>query len=329
MRTVLFHNSTAGLAWQVAENVRELSREPPLKVVPLERGSDEKAAWKAALAWNADRWVIAGGDGTVHRVIQHPEARNGRCEIVVIPCGTGNDFARSLGTSLTDLDAACLQPHFGRSHDVDLIEIHDRESDRTRWCLNAASGGVGGAITARLQATDKRLWGAFAYWIGLIGELVDLHGYQVRLEMTSDASSKIQIEEFEAFALIVANGRFVGGGYPIAPDALIDDGLLDLTVVPTLPTLDLLAAGLATATGHLEHTPSIRRYRLRELRIQAAPRLPFSIDGEPTESLDANFKVHPGALRVRVGADAPGLNPNTSRIVTPSIFPNTGNPPYI
>jgi len=328
MRTVLFHNSNAGLAWQVAETVRELSRESQLKVVPLERGSNEAAGWQAALAWNAQRWVVSGGDGTVHRVVQHPLVRAGQVEMVVIPSGTGNDFARSLGTHLTDLRAACLDPSFGHLHSVDVIEIHDRETDRSRWCINAASGGVGGAITARLQSTDKRLWGAFAYWIGLMGELVDLQGYRIRLEMHLPTQTEVEIQELEAFGLIVANGRFVGGGYPIAPDALVDDGLFDLTLVPTLPTLELLAAGLAAATGHMEHAPSIRRVRLRELRVQASPSLPFSIDGEATESLDATFTVRAGALRVRVGADAPGLSHTISRITPPeSLSTSTFLPP--
>ena len=110
------------------------------------------------------------------------------------------------------------------------------------------------------------------------------------------------------FGLAIANGRFVGGGFTIARDAYLDDGFLDVVVVPVLPTMDLLAAGLNYVTGLVGGADSIRTFKARSVSVTSAPPMPFSIDGESKREVEAAFDVIPHALRVVPGPQAPALS---------------------
>lgn len=87
----------------------------------------------------------------------------------------------------------------------------------------------------------------------------------------------------------------------MADSALLDDGLLDVTAVPTLAAIDLLAAGMDRVRGREETGERIRTFRGREVGVSSKPKMPFSLDGEPTEPFDASFSVVPRALQIVPG----------------------------
>lgn len=312
-RVILLFNSRAGSAGLLGEAIKQVSRNKFVRVVALD--SEESDRQVLELLKNAPqaRWVIAGGDGTLHavvnRVFQYDPASLQHMEFGVIPAGTGNDFARSLGAQLTDLERLCLDPEPGELHQVDLMQVNQSRPYPITLCLNSATGGIGGEIASRLQSADKRAWGPFAYWVSVITSLADLNGYRLEIDLVDAQGARLN-RSVDAYGMIVSNGRFIGGGFPIAPDAAINDSLLDITLVTSRPGLELLAAGLVAATGHIERSSAIERYRASELRVVADPSMPFSLDGEPTMSIDSSFKILPGALNVRVLHEAPGLQPN-------------------
>ena len=106
---------------------------------------------------------------------------------------------------------------------------------------------------------------------------------------------------------MVTNGIYVGGGFAIAPSAKLDDGLLNITAIPVLPVLELLAEGLNFALSGTLYPSSLLTFQARRVHVQSTPNMPFSFDGEPSLHVDAVFEVLPQALRIVTGEHPPGI----------------------
>jgi YegS/Rv2252/BmrU family lipid kinase len=239
------------------------------------------------------RLVLAGGDGTIAGCAQAMAPDFDRFELGIIPLGTGNDFARSLGIATDDVDESFYQAVHGVARSIDLLQVSDQE---TTYCLNVTTGGAGGEITANMSDAEKQRWGSFAYWLRAIAQFVDLHSHKLTLVADDEV-----IFDGDAYGIIVTNGRFVGGGFPIAPTARMDDGRFDVTVIPLLPRWDLISAGLFYAMGQTALAPQIVTKTAQQLTVHAEPEMMFSLDGEPSVHLDARFEILPRALRIVPG----------------------------
>ena len=296
-RICVVFNSKAGSA----ANVRQLSQPFQAKYECDFRATPDRASMlaeaEAAIADGARRIVVAGGDGTVSGLVSELAVRRGLVELAILPLGTGNDLARSLGIPLDNLEAALKLAIEGPAVPIDLIRLLDRD---VSLMTNAATAGFGGQVAADISKADKARWGAFAYWITAATELVNMPQFDVRLQ-ADERSMHLRV-----YGLAIANGRFVGGGFPIARNAFLNDGLLDVTVIPVLPAMELAAAGLNHALG-LSPSQSIKTFQARMISVTATPPMPFSIDGEPHRKLEANFEVLPRRLHVVAGPQAPAL----------------------
>ena len=299
MRLSLIYNTDAGSAERIQLFLRHLTSRHRCDLRPICEPGDASRHTREAVSEGVDRIVIAGGDGTINLVVNALAPEFGSPELAVLPLGTGNDLARSLGFVPEAFDAACEASLESPSTLVDVIRISSK--DRTTYAINAANGGLGGQVTLNVRTEDKQRWGPLAYWMQAASRLVDLQTYDVHLTLDEHT------EHVKALGVAIANGRFVGGGFPIAPRAHINDGLLDVTIVPTLPRLELIPAGLSFVLGRNGRDERIRGVRAKRVELRAEPTMPFSIDGEPTHTLDARFEVLPGALRFVIADDAPGL----------------------
>ncbi len=135
-----------------------------------------------------------------------------------------------------------------------------------------------------------------------VSKLVALKPYA--LKITLDSEHKIGLE---TYGLAIFNGRFVGGGFPIAPRARLDDGLMDLTVVPELPRLELVKVGLDYSLGRDQQADRVIGYQARKVTLSTVPEMPFSIDGEPTQSPPMTIEALKKILQIAVGERPPGL----------------------
>jgi diacylglycerol kinase (ATP) len=231
--------------------------------------------------------VAVGGDGTVSEVAEALIGTENR--LAVIPLGTGNDLARTLGFG-TDINVATEAALNGEPWRIDAYRWSC--GGKTGHGVNIAGCGFDAVVAERINQGYRWIRGTQAYVAAMLECLVRYQPAPVRI--------RVDEEEFETTAMLiaVANAQSYGGGMRVAPDAGLDDGLLDVVVVQGLPKLDFLRAFPQVFKGtHTSH-PRVRVLRGARVEIEATPALPFLVDGELVGTSPVKIEVVPRALTV-------------------------------
>lgn len=252
--------------------------------------------------------VVAGGDGTVHQAVdglvsvrEGDEARGGTGRppppaVGILPLGTGNDLARSLGVPL-DLDAARSVVEAGATRTVDLGRV---SSAGGRHFVNSAVGGVGGLVERTLSPALKRWLGRLSYLVAVLVSLRHLPRYRVSVE----CAGREEPLRAEAYSVIVANGRMAGAGIPVAPEARLDDGLLDLVVLEGGSAARVPGLVWDVLRGSHLGRDDVRWLRAERVFVRSRPPMWFSLDGEVFGDEAVEVEVVPRSLDVIVpGSD--------------------------
>ncbi|MGO4247015.1 diacylglycerol kinase family protein [Paenarthrobacter sp. RAF54_2] len=260
-------------------------------VVVLEAGSynDLRTLVDEALTSGISALVVVGGDGMVHLGVNALAGLD--VPLGIVPAGTGNDVARLLGLPLTDTNAACnrlLESMAAGGRKIDAGRVI--ASGRSTYFAGVLSAGFDAAVNERANSWR---WprGKSRYNLAMLREL----GSFRRIEYTVTADG----EQWRQPALLisVANGQSIGGGMRITPDALPDDGWLDLFVVKPLSRLRFLAVFPKVFAGkHLGH-PAVEIRRVRKVRLEAEGVVAYA-DGERVGRLPVEVEVVPRGLRV-------------------------------
>lgn len=283
--------------------------------VTWERG-DAARYVDEAIADGAGTVIAAGGDGTLSEVAEALAAHQGkqRPSLGVMPLGTANDFASAAQLPEQPDEALGLILQ-GRSIPVDLLRIQTGES--THWCANLASGGFGTRVTVETDDGLKKMLGGLAYLITGIAQLGSIE----------PCVATLTGPEFfwhgEFIALGLGNGRQAGGGQALCPDACIDDGQLDLTIIPELGgAMGATVGALLTEgrEGALERVAV--RARLPWVEIESPQPLMLNLDGEPVEALRFRVECMPAQIAMHLPADSPLLLANT--LHTTALLPRDG-----
>ncbi|MEU1207305.1 YegS/Rv2252/BmrU family lipid kinase [Nocardia sp. NPDC005825] len=243
-----------------------------------------------------DAVVAAGGDGLVGVVLQALVGTG--VPLGLIPGGTGNDLARELGVP-DDTAAAVATILDGRTRAIDLGTVETEESGRAIWFATVTGTGLDARVTLRANALR---WpnGPMRYTVAALLELAGKLAVPYRIELTGSPDHPDgTVLELDAVMVAVGNTRTYGGGMLITPDAKIDDGLLDLTVVGAMSRLDMLRLLPTLSSGKRIDHPAAVQYQAREIRL-TAPGAPATADGDPAGLLPALFRAHPGVLDVLV-----------------------------
>jgi YegS/Rv2252/BmrU family lipid kinase len=237
--------------------------------------------------------VVVGGDGTVNEVV-NGVARTG-AEIAVLPCGTGQDFGRThrIPSSFEDAVRVALG---GETRTIDLGRV-ELEDGASRFFANVGSAGMSGAVARRANAMTKALGGRTTFFYALTREFLAWRNTQVVVELDGDVRREGALHD-----VIVANGRYHGGGMKLAPDAGQDDGLFDVVLIGDVTKLDFLTTAPKLYSGRYLSHPKVELLRSSAATIDAAEPLPLEVDGEPIGTTPARFEIVPSALRLRVPA---------------------------
>jgi len=259
-----------------------------------------------AIAEGIDRVIIAGGDGTIN------EALNGLLETVadpddwpelaILPCGTANDFARSVGMgSGANWESMLKIAIEAEALPCDVLKVEAKNA-APRFALNACSGGFAREVSAHMTDDHKQLLGPLSYWITGARELFHLKPYGLELEIDGAGA------HIEAYQVVIANGRFIGGGFLASPDALLNDGKLDLIIAPVQSSLEMLLSLTAAQFGLHADSENIVTRRAERVRIRTEPPMGWSADGENIDVTPAiTVSTHPGAVKVAAPSDSDAL----------------------
>lgn len=296
MRTCVILNPTAGRG-DAPDAVRKAVAGLPdseLRVSPGPRAVSELVA--SAVSDGCRRIVAAGGDGTVSEVATALRALASDdlpLECGVIPVGTGNDLALNLGIP-SDIDAAIHLLRTGRARPVDAIRCGKKGPGAVRpaerWAWNAVVGGFGGRVSDHLTSHRKRRWRRFAYVRAAVSELRYLAPHRLRLEIDGRPL------ELELLMLVIANGSRAGGGIPLAPGAVTDDGALDVVGIRAVSAVHTASLVPRVIAGRHLSDAGVFHARGRTVRVEADPGFRYDRDGESWGTGDAEFALQPGAL---------------------------------
>ena len=257
-----------------------------------------------AIADGVHTLVAGGGDGTVNEVCAALAATDldahALPSVGLLPLGTANDFATACGIPAAP-DAALALLLAATAVPVDLLRV-SVDGGAARWCVNVATGGFGAEVTAETDPGLKKILGGAAYLVTGLS----------RFNSMRAAAGRFHGPEFdwqgEFLVLAIANGRQAGGGHVLAPDALIDDGLFDLTILPPPGEGGIGAVlGAVLTQGREAMIEQAVRARLAWLEVEADAGLALNLDGEPNEVSRLRIEIDPGRVRMHLPPTCPLL----------------------
>ncbi|HIC2864387.1 TPA: lipid kinase YegS [Citrobacter freundii] len=237
--------------------------------------------------------IAGGGDGTINEVSTALIQSQGDNipALGILPLGTANDFATSVGIP-DDLDKALKLAIAANATAIDMVQVNDKTC-----FINMATGGFGTRITTETPEKLKAALGGVSYFI---------HGL-MRMDTLKPDVCDIRGEDFhwqgKALVIGIGNGRQAGGGQQLCPTALINDGLLQLRIF----TGEELLPGLLSALTQSEDNPNIIQGASSWFDIRAPHEITFNLDGEPLSGQEFHIEILPEALRCKLPPGCPLL----------------------
>lgn len=260
-----------------------------------------------------DMVVVSGGDGTVSEVAKG--LLHAPIPLGIVPIGTYNNIARSLNLP-TDIAEACQVLAHGQIKSIDVGQANDEH-----YFFEAAGVGLDAALFPLGEEIKGGRWGrmlqaaqlAMGYEPQRVSIQLDRPISEAREQPATRrpfvrrrvVSTRRELR-FKALLVVIANGPYYGTGFTVAPDAIIDDGLLTVSVFRNFSKWELIRHFWSISKGHYHYSPKIETYRVAEVRLTSKAKLPVHIDGHPLGELPVTLKAIKHALKVIVpAADTP------------------------
>ncbi len=250
------------------------------ELIPTDSEDAAIAATKDAVEAGYDVVVGAGGDGTVGTVAFH--VMGSPTALGILPLGSAMNVARSLAIP-RDIEAAAAILAAGTVRTIDVGDAGGRPF------LEVGSVGLNAAIFDEAQRFDHGHYGSF---LGLVITLIRYRPAPMRLIMPN------QTVTTGALMVAVANAPYTGVGFTFAPDATLDDGLLDIRVFDHFSKWELVRHFFSIIAGRHAYSPKVRTYRAPRVRIEARHPRPARVDATDLGTTPVEFRIRPGVLRV-------------------------------
>lgn len=251
--------------------------------------------------------IACGGDGTINEVANGILNSGVDTELGILPSGTGGDFRRTLGIPRQNREAAAsLRTGTTRRIDVGKVTFTDHAgSTVSRYFLNVSSVGLAADVIRRVKSAKAFDWlpvesfrGRANFAVSALQEVMDLDPFLVKVKFDDGEEHTLQ-----TIAFCVANSRFFGGGMMIAPEAKVNDGLLDVINIGDIGTAKILLNALSIYRGTHQSLPEVKGRTARTIEVSSAERFGtflLETDGELPGKLPARYEVIPNAIRMRV-----------------------------
>lgn len=235
-----------------------------------------------AVAEGVEALVVCGGDGLVHLAVQALAGTD--TPLGILPSGTGNDAARSVGVPLRDPRGAVDRLLGWRTRRVDLARANGR------WFVTVLAAGFDAVVNER---ANRMSWprGQMRYNLATLAELRTFEPLHYELDLDGEQ------RQLRAMLVAVGNGPSFGGGLRIAEGAVLDDGLLDVVVIGPVSRGELVRTYPKLFKGTHVHHPQFSRHRVRRVTI-ASPGIVGYADGERFGALPLTVECVPHALHV-------------------------------
>ncbi len=244
--------------------------------------------------------IVVGGDGTVnevvngifHQKIVPPE----EISLGIIPVGTGNDWARYYG--IPEKYKKALEYLFtGEAHFQDVGKLTHSVDGKpaTHYFVNIAGFGFDAVVvkaTNEMQERGNRM--AIAYLFNLLRTALSYRSLPMTVEINGETISR------KIFSISIGNGRFSGGGMKQTPNAVIDDGLFDVTLYDDMSLFKIVRNVLKLYSGKILKVPGVHAYKTKRLIVQDGPELLAEVDGEIIPEGPFEIEMLPSALKVLV-----------------------------
>ncbi len=241
--------------------------------------------------WEADLILAVGGDGTMNEVINGLIDGQHKTPLAVLPAGTVNDFAYAMNIP-RDVNGFCAMIRQMKILDVDAGRVGDR------CFLNVAAAGMLTDVAYKVPSESKTVLGKLAY---VLSGAMDLPNQFLKPVSVTIESDNIQIEE-DILLFLIANTKSVAGFRLLAPQAEVDDGLLDVVVIHRQSFMELLPLLIQMVNGEHLDNPKVTCFQTKRLTIQYHGKEPVQLDmdGEPGPKLPVSVECVPSAIRMLI-----------------------------
>jgi diacylglycerol kinase (ATP) len=238
--------------------------------------------------------IAGGGDGTVREVAKGIVLSEKDTTLGIIPLGTGNDLCRSLDID-NDIEKALQLIDIGKKVDIDVAEL--TITGKKHLFFNVSSCGFGGAVDKKLEETDKTTWGPLTYFKSGLAALTELESFKV------DIFSEDETISVDSLNIIIGNGRYAAAGIPVAPQASLTDGKLDVVLYMGKDLGDQIFNSRLILQGEQECADNILSLRAKKFAMKFSKPVNINYDGElyKKEVDEISYAIHSRRLKVIVG----------------------------
>jgi diacylglycerol kinase (ATP) len=289
---------------------RARKRWPGISATLMEHGIDHEVSFTSGpneatriareLALAGTKTIVAvGGDGTVNEIIngmiENNVPVNQNTRLLVLPCGTGKDLGRTLGTGQVETAIEALIANSVTSMDLGLVSYTTGGGrQESRYFANVADLGLGANVADRISSSSKKLGGLLTYLIAAVRTIVDFRPRDISVVIDGE-----RVFHDSANMVVLANGKYFAGGMHVAPTASICDGLLEMYILADVGRRALLTSLLPRVyRGKHVGRHGVLHVRAASVSIQSAAGILLEMDGEQIGSSPVSASVIPRVLPV-------------------------------